>query len=625
MNSTKQWFAILGTALMLVPPAPAQQPVPGDRPELEQGSGIWYRSTKIYRGLKQPPIRLQNSSRLDALVRAGNLYLSLQDAIALALENNIDIEVQRYGPLLAEQDLRRAKAGSFIRGVNSQVAGTGGGNSFANLGGPGVQAGQTGGGTQVASLDPVLTGIIQANHNTSIVTNTVNTGVSTFIQKSRQANFGVQQAFLTGTSYNLGFNNQFRNQNVPFNNLNPTTSGSLSLQIQQRLLQGFGVSINNRNIRIASNNVNVANVVFQQQVITTVADVIRQYWDLVTFREAVKVREQALELSRRLYEDNKKQVEIGTLAPIEIVRAEAEVAAREQDLLTAQTNVLQQETLLKNALSRTGNFSATVSDARIVPLDSINIPENEAVTPIQDMVASAVAKRPELNQSRINIENSKISLTGVKNAMLPSLDGFVNLANNALVGSVNTLLPNYQPGFIPRGTPTNILGGYADALGQIFRRNYPDYGIGVQLNIPLRNRAAQADYATAQLQLRQNELQLQRQQNQIRVEVQNALIALQQARAAFRAAVKSRQLAEQTLDAEQKKFALGASSIFFVIQYQRDLANAKFVEVQALTTYARARVQLDVATGDVLDRNNVTVDEALRGQVSRPPSALPRN
>ncbi len=624
MKSTKQWFAILGTALMLVPPVPAQQPVPGDRPELEQGSGIWYRTTKIYRATNQPGIRLQNSSRLDALVRAGNLYLSLQDAIALALENNIDIEVQRYGPLIAEQDLKRAKAGALIRGVNSQIA-SGGANSFANLGGPGAQAAQTGGGTQGASLDPVLTGTVQADHRTFVLSNIVQTGNAALVQDNKNFNFAVNQAFLTGTSYQLGWNNQFREQNALFNALNPTKASDINLQISQRLLQGFGRAVNNRNIRIASNNINVASLVFRQQVITTVADVIRNYWDLVNFNEEVKVREQALTLAKRLYDDNKKQVEIGTLAPIEIVRAEAEVAAREQDLLTAQTNVLQQETILKNFLSRTGNFSPLVADARIIPTDRIRIPDVDPVTPIQDLVRSAIDTRPELQQSRINIENSRINLIGLKNALLPSLDGFVTLRNSGLVGQPNALFPGLRPGQVPAGTPPALLGSYPDLLGQIFRRNFPDYGAGVQLNIPLRNRAAQADQANAQLTLRQNELQLQRQQNQIRVEVQNALIGLQQARARHRAAVKSRLLAEQTLDAEQKKFALGASSIFFVIQYQRDLANAQFVEVQAQTAYARATVGLDVATGQVLERNNVTVDEALRGQVSRPPSALPNN
>jgi outer membrane protein TolC len=362
----------------------------------------------------------------------------------------------------------------------------------------------------------------------------------------------------------------------------------------------------------------VADLTFQQQVITTVSNVISQYWTLVSFTENVKVSQQALALAQKLYEDNKKQVEIGTLAPIEIVRAEAEVAARQQDVLTAETNVLQQETILKNALSRTGVASPSVADARIVPTDRINIPDVEQVRPVQDLFESALAGRPELAQSRINIQNARINLVGTKNQLLPSIDAFMSLRNNGLSGEVNTIPPAPGQVPIPRNVDSYFLGGYGNALGQVFRRNFPDYSFGAQLNIPIRNRTAQADYTTAQLQLRQNELQVQRQINVIRLEVQNALIALQQARARYQTAQKNRILQEQTLDAEQKKYALGASTIFFVIQAQRDLATAQGNEVQALAAYSQSRVQLDQATGQVLSNYGIQIEEAKRGQVNRP-------
>ncbi len=634
LKTCQQIFSMFCIFLMLVPAGHAQVPVPGTQPpelpQVEEGVGPWYRVTAPYRGREVRPINLANSGRLDQLVRAGIIYLSLQDAIAAAIENNIDIEVQRYGPLLAELDLRRARAGGLIRGVTSNIFG-GQQNFGATAGGAGTGAVQTNQslnqflGTQIPSLDPVLTSTVSWAHRSQPQSNTIATGVSALVTEIGQANFGVQQGFLTGTSVSLNFNNPFIDQNAFRNDLNPTRSPFLQVQMTQRLLQGFGLAVNRRNIRIAGNNVRVADLNLRNQIITTVADVTRLYWDLVSFNEEVGVRRQALALAQRLYEDNKKQVEIGTLAPIEIVRAEAEVAAREQELTTAETNVLQQETLLKNSISRTGNFSPQVADARIVPTDRIRIPATEPVEPIQDLVGRALENRPELQQSRLNIDNARINLTGLKNALLPSIDAFVDLRNNSLAGQINTQTGPPGSPLLPRNPDQFFVGSYTSALGQIFRRNFPDYAFGAQLNIPLRNRAAQADFANAQLTVRQNELQFQRQSNGIRVEVQNSLIALQQARARHRAAEKSRQLAEQTLDAEQKKYQLGASSIFFVIQAQRDVANAQFAEVQALTAYARARVQLEVATGTVLERNNISIEEAKAGRISFAPTPIPNN
>jgi outer membrane protein TolC len=324
-----------------------------------------------------------------------------------------------------------------------------------------------------------------------------------------------------------------------------------------------------------------------------------------------------------LYSDNKKQVEIGTLAPIEIVRAEAEVASREQDLTVAQTNVLQQETLLKNLISRNGIASPSISDSRIVPTDRIHIPDVEPVTPVQDLVAKALDRRPDLGQSRIQIDNTKIVLQGTRNALLPTISAFADVRNNALAGPVNTQVSPFN-GIVPsHNADPFFIGGYGSVLSQLFGRNFPDYVVGVSMAIPLRNRAAQADMATNQLALRQNELALQKLINAIRSDVANALIAVQQARAQYTSAVKSRVLQEQTLDAEQKKLALGASTIYLVIQAQRDLATSQGIEVGALANYAQARTQLDVVTGSVLESNNVEIGEAKSGHVLRPVAPIP--
>jgi outer membrane protein TolC len=641
-------LAFLLCVLLAFPPAYGQQ---GESPQKTAQPAIQWHSGLIsaYQYREEAPIHLGNSSRLESLIRAGKIYLSLQDAIALALENNLDIELQRYGPRIADADILRAEAGGLLRGIPvdiqqgassavAQVTGTAGGAA----GGGGVAAGGGGGGdaittggaiitttgTALPNLDPVLTTQYQWGHRTIPQTNSFTTGTNSLVLESHSGNAFLRKGFLTGTTVDVGFTNTNALSNAGRQDFNPSTSSGLSLQITQRLLQGFGTAVNNRNIRIARNSRRVSDLLFRQQVIVTVSSVVNLYWDLVSFNEDVKVKKQALALAEKLYNDNKKQVEIGTLAPIEIVRAEAEVARSQQDLTVSETRVLLQETILKNALSRTGVASPTLAEVRIVLTDPLRIPDVEPVTPLQDLVAEALDKRPEIAQTRLNIESTKIGLQGTKSALRPSLDMLLSFQNNGLAGDINSLPIPPFPGLPPVERDPNsvdpfFLGGYSKALGQIFRRNFPDYSVGFQLNIPLRNRAAQADMIRDQLSLRQQELRQQRLTNQIRVDVSNALTAVQQARATYQAALKARVLQEQTLDAEEKKYALGASTIFFVIQAQRDLAQARSSEVAALSAYSKARVGLDQSTGRVLESYNISIDEAQRGSVSRPPDPIP--
>jgi outer membrane protein TolC len=605
----------------------------------------WYSPLiRPYTPREVPPINLANSSRLEALIRAGNIYLSLPDAIALALENNLDIEIQRYGPRLAEANLLRAKAGGLLRGISqSTTTGpssavnllNGGSSSFA----PGnTSANSNGGasssngtiitstGTQIPNLDPVFFTNYTWAHQTSLQASSFASGTPTQVFTNGNTQFGVQQGFLTGTTATIGYQSQNIVSNVARSEINPVRTGNVNLQVTQRLLQGFGIAVNNRNIRIAKNDIRLSELVFKQQVINIVSSVLNLYSDLVSFNENVKVNQQALALNQKLYNDNKKQVEIGTLAPIEIVRAEAEVASSQNLLTQAQTQVLQQETILKNALSRTGVMSPTVAEARIIPTDRLSIPDVEPIQPIQDLVAMAIAKRPEIAQTEVNIENTKIQIQGSKSQLLPSLDLVGSLQNNGIAGQPNTVPAPMDPftGLpILRIANPAFIGGGGSLLGQIFGRNYPNYSLGFQLNIPLRNRAAQADVINDELTLRQGELNQRKQINQVRVDVQNAVIGLQQSRAQHQSAQKARILQEQTLDAEQKKFALGASTIFFVIQAQRDLTRAQADEVSALTSYNHALVNLNSATGQTLEKFNVELQEAMTGRVSKAPSPIP--
>jgi outer membrane protein len=648
MFETRSSAALLCSLLILSsgPGFAADQPAAGapqgqrdaTAPVAPDRKGLLGRIERNYKPRTVPPPTMGNSGRLDALLRGGNLYLSLQDAIALALENNLDIAIQRYGPQIAETNILAAEAGGFARGVSTSVtAGPSGASISASGTTPGSNqnaaslassgtASAVGGsvlqssGPSIPSLDPVLTGSASWAHQTTPQSNTVITGTTSLIQRQDLSAFGIQKGFLTGTNVSLGLNNNATRNNSSRSDFNPSTSSSLGLSISQHLLQGFGPAVNSRQIHIARNNREVADLTFKLQVETTVAAVMSLYWQLVAFNENVKVAQEAVAAAQRLYEDNKRQVEVGTMAPIEVTRAEAQIASADQGLTLSRMQVLQQETIIKTALSRNGIASPSVADAHIIPTDIIRIPDVEPISPIQDMMAMALSSRPELAQSRIQIQNQQLTIRGSKNALLPTLDAVVGISNSALAGDPNTI--GLTPG-TTRSSNGFFLGGYGTVLDQLFSRNFPNYSAGFNLTIPLRNRAAQAQVINDELTMRQQQLGLQRLENQIRVDVQNAVIGINQARAQYQSAAKQRELQAQTLDAEQKKLALGASTIYNVIQDQQALTAAESNEVTARSAYVRAKVELDRATGQILTNNNISLDEAFRGVVARPPSALP--
>jgi outer membrane protein TolC len=570
------------------------------------------------------PVGLSNTPRLESLVRGGNLYLSLQDVIALVLENNIDIAIQRYGPVLAQEVLRRTSGGGLLRSVGTPIYP--GPVSVSTLGvsvsavglaetGSGVSSGGgivVGYGTPPPNLDPYLFAFGNFQHNTTPLSNTILSGVPSLLNDSRTFQFGVGQTWVTGTSAQLTYGSYRSSLNSPVPILNPYTQGFLDLFVTQNLMQGFGIGVNNRNIRVARNNMKVTDLQVKRQVITTISAALNLYWDLVSFNEDLRIKQQALETAQKLYEDNKRQVAVGTLSAIEVTRAAAEVSSAKENLLIAETNVAQQETVLKNALSRNGVASPWLDDVHIVTLDRIQVPEKEDLKPTAELVEQALTRRPELEQTRINIQSTLINLAGSKNALLPTLQAFAEFTNNALTGSPNALSNGIN------GIPDPfVVGGYGNLLGQIFRRNYPNYSVGFSLNIPFRNRAAQADYVADQLALRQAELQLQRSISQVRVDVKNAVIGLQQARTRYETAVATRVLAQQTLDAERKKFQFGTSSIPLVVQAQRDLNNDQSAEVQSMANYTHARIAFDEAVGQTLEQYSISMEEARTGQVAR--------
>ena len=586
----------------------------------------------------RPQVSYENSERVHTLIRAGNLYLSLQDALALAIENNLDIELQRFSFPIADMDLLRAKGGGITRGLNYTLAevpvGVGGplspvvtnpatsgrataGSSVATnalelgvLGEPQDNLSMQGtilqsNGTPVPIFDPSIVGQLNWTHQTTPETNVVTTGTNSLVTNTTLANAGVQQGFATGAQVGLNFNNSRESLNSLRSGYNPFTGSSLGLTATQPLLRGFGSSLNRRFIRIAANQQKITSLLFRQQLIATVYGVIRLYTDFVALSEDEKVKLETVTLAEKLLSDTKAQVDEGTLAQVELTRSNAQVFSTRQDLINARGLREEQEAILKNVLTRTGNGDPEVRAARIIPTDVLAIPEKDDIRPMQDLIAGALADRPDLGQARLQIDNSRIGLAGARNATLPEVDLVGVMQNNGLAGTVNPLIANPD---------LTYSGGYGSAAGQVLARNYPTYGIGVQVTLPIHNRIAEADLARDELQVKQSEIRLRQFENQARLEVEDALIAMRRARSSYEAAAQARALQQESLEAEQAKFAVGASTSFFVIQYESLLSQAKSTEVAAKSSYVKARAALQRATGSILDENHISFDAAVKGR-----------
>jgi len=573
-----------------------------------------------------PEPSMSNSERLRALTVNGKLRLSVEDAIALALENNLDIAVARLGPAIAQTDITRAKSGGATRGVqgafisSALFAGAlgggvaaGGGQLMGAAGGAFAGGGATNVGS-VGSFDPVTGFNFGWDRRSTPLGITLLTGVPFVTNQTSQYQGFFGQRFQTGTSYLVGLSGQRQSTTSLTNVFNPAVSSNLLVGFNQPLLSGFGYRANAKFIRISLNNAKIADSVFRQQVIMAITQVLNLYYDLVAFRDNVRVAERSLALAQKTLSDNKRQVEIGTLAPIEVVRAESEVAARQQDLIFAQTNVQKQQTLLKTALAK--QVEPEVAAAEIEPTEALPEPRPDDIPPVEEALRMAYENRPEIEQADFNLRNQDIVIKANRNSLLPVFDIFASYAGAGLSG--NRIFRDFSQ------TPPPIVavlpGGVGQSLTQSFHGAFPDYSFGATLTIPIKNRSAQADAARALLEQRQLRTQLQKTKNQIAQEVRNAEIALIQARAQIEAAQKAVRLAQQTLDAEQKKFQLGESTVFLVIQSQRDLVLAEFREVQARSLYAKALTEFAQATGSTLTKYRVELNDALEGKVSRTPN-----
>ena len=635
MNRTKL-CAVFFAAQLAFAPLIAQMPSNSSERDYSIGPDTWPNVFHAFQMPDAPFVVEGNSPRLDELIHDGKLYLSLSDAIALALENNLDVAVSRFSRKIAETQLLRAKTGGAVSGAQGGVsAASTGASSTATSGvaGRGAVSGRAAtdgrGAAGVASsgafgglnLDPVLSARFALQHNSAPTFSDFTTGTNFLVNDDAFSRISIGKSFWSGASGALSWSTRRSFSNSLRSNFNPFSTSDLRLDFQQPLLRGFGKRVNTINIRVARNNLESSDLQFKEQVIFTVASIQRLYWNLVRFRAEVESTREDLRLARQLYEGNRERVEIGKLAPIDLIESEAEVGQREQELTIALTAVREQEGTLKTALSKNGLASPFLLEVEIIPTDHVEVPATLEIKPLRELMNMALTSRPDIAQARIQLENADILLEGSRDRMLPSVDFVASMTNNGLAGDLNPnliLLPGQAP-----NTPDFFIGGLGRALGQVFRRNFPDYSVGLSVSIPLRNRRAQADAANALLQRRQSQLRMQQQVNEIRREVQSAAVGLEQAHARYLAARATRELREKMLDGEEQKFKLGYSDTFKVVQRQRSLAQSRAGEILTRNEFVIERTNLDEITGQTLAANNVSIDEAHDGRVSKRPDPIP--
>ncbi|MGA7398922.1 MAG: TolC family protein [Candidatus Sulfotelmatobacter sp.] len=648
-------YAQLSSSLQAqdVPPAPTPQTAPV--PALPQAVHLqdYSKPRSAFPHILQPYQAQQlaqpnvgNSPRIDSLMRDGKIYLSIDDAVALTLENNLDLDIARYNLNIADTDYLRAKSGANILGVNAGIVQNTPGGGVGGLGGTvgsgtggttvaasgigtgtnGLVSSTLGIGSNITSFDPVITSTLQFDKDDAESVS-VFSPVPVVAQNTYTANFAYTQGFQWGTSISAGFNNTHVTSNNPTTLLTPELSSNFQFKITQNLLQGFGSLPNLRFVRIAKNNREISDVAFRLQVITTVDQIENMYWDLVYAYENVRVQQEALTYAQKALDDSKQQAKVGTAPPIQVVSAQSTVSTDQQNLILAENNLQLQQLLMKNALSRSIE-DPVLAEADVIPTSTMQLPEQEPVIPTQDLINQALDHRAELVESRIDLNSRDLSSKAVRNAMLPTLDAFAYYGGSGVGGNINPLVPAcpssakycYTQSENPPPFQTATSVGYGGTLNQLVNSTAPDKGVGLTLNIPLRNREAQANQVRAELEYRQAQVRLHQLENQVRIEVRNAQFDVRQNRASVEAAQYAVDFARQTLDADQQKLKVGLTTTTAILQDASVLTSSESNLVSAKAAYEKSRIELDRATGLLLDHTNIDVAEATRGRVTRLPS-----
>jgi outer membrane protein len=628
-------------------PAPAAPPQPVLLKDYSTPRSAFPHLLQPYMPQELAEPNLGNSPRIDALMRDGKVYLSIDDAIALALENNLDLDIARYNLNIAQTDLLRAKSGASILGVNTGIVqntpggGVGGlgGTVGSGTGGTTVAAGGAGSGTNglvsstlgigapITSFDPQLTGTLQLDKNDTESVS-VFSPVPIVAQNTYTSNFGYTQGFEWGGALTGGFNNTHLTTNNPTSLLTPQLGSNFQFRFTQNLLQGFGFLPNTRFIRIARNNREISDVAFRLQVITTVDQIENMYWDLVYAYENVRVQQESLTYAQKALEDSKRQAQVGTAPPIQVVSSQSTVATDQQNLIVAQNNLQLQQLLMKNALSRSIE-DPVLAEADVIPTSGMEVPQQETVIPTQDLISDALRHRAELVESRIDLQSRDINTKAVRNAMLPTLQAYAYYGGSGVGGDVNPLVPNcadttstfcFDPTKAPPPFRTSTTVGYGGTLSQLVNSTAPDKGVGLSLSIPLRNRLAQSNQVRATLEYRQAQVRQHQLENQVRIEVRNAQFDVRQNRAAVQAAQSAVDLAHQTLEADQQKLKVGLTTQTAILQDAATLTTGESNLVSAKAAYEKSCIELDRATGLLLDHAGIDIGDATRGQVTHLPN-----
>jgi outer membrane protein TolC len=572
-----------------------------------------------------PKANLTNSPRLDECIHDGKLYLSIDDAIDLALENNLDIAITRYDLPIANADVLRTAAGQFTLGVPAPVQNTLGGASASSAvssvsvsgaaGGSGGLVQTTQGlGITVPSFDPLLQATVSTQHNTTPQVNTVTSGVASLKTNTISANVEYSQSFPTGTYIQFNLDQSRVTQNSPLQLLNPSLAANYTFYVQQSLLQGFGFSGNLRWLRFAKDNRKLTEIAFRQQIDLTITQIENLYWDLVNAFQDEQVKERSLAFAEQSLDQEQKQLDLKAVPAMDVMKAQTEVATRQQDLTISKTTLQLQESLMKAALTK--ELDPTLEEMPVVPTVILEAFQPEKIPPVEQLIDEGLKNRPDLNILQLQQDRAETSRKAVRNAMLPVVNIAGYYAGYGLGGAPN---PNYTP----PPNPVTQSTSYAGTLQNAFNNSSPDYLAEINVQIPLRNRAARADQFRSELELRQAELSVVQQKKNLRFEVRNAAYALEQGQARVEAARKARDLAQRTFDIKKQEQQLGAGSNFETLTAEHDLAVASSTLASAETAYEKNRIALYSATGEIIQRLGISMDDALSGIVSKPVSQVP--
>ena len=571
-----------------------------------------------------PPLDLGNSPRLQNLIREGKLYISLHDAIALAIENNLDLAYFRYNFPIAQTDYARTKAGASVNGVNTAIVqsstqggfsgGSGGGASSgsAAAGAGGIVQSTLGAGTAVSSFDPFLNFRGFADHNVTQEANQSQVGVPLFKQNTIEGLVFFTQSFPMGTNVTVNYEGQRLANNSPYFAINPELFSNFQLQITQQVLAGFGLSTNERFMHIAKKNIQITDLAFRAQVMATVTQVENIYWDLVNAYQDEQIKERLLSFAQKTLSDDQKQFDLNAIPAMQVTKDQSDVATSEGDLTVARATLRLNELLIKNAITKTDDPS--IDEMPVVPLDSKGPDDPNAAKSIDDLIAEAEKKRPDVAEDEIAMQVAEENLKSIKSELLPQLNVYGAYAGSGTAGPMN---PNCVLG--PQQCASVVPVGFGSMFENTFNYTAPEYQFGMQLQINLRNRVAKADQFRTVLEYRQKQITFEEQKKTIRFDVRNAQFALQQAQARVVSSQKARDLAQHTFDVTAQEQKLGAKSSSDTLLAQHDLGVAESTLVIAQTQFEKAKVAIDQATGTTLEQTGVSIEDAKSGVVTQAP------